>query len=149
MIFPWKLLEKKILRRDLILNSSTPWALNPGILFLLWSQEYEGKEEIKTQYVLSYVLSLDEKDHIAFLPRGKKDSEVKSFSRVRLFETPWTAAYYAPLSMGFPGKSTRVGCHFLLQRIFLTQGSNPGLPYCRQMLYHLSHQGSLRKTNII
>ena len=34
-------------------------------------------------------------------------------------------------------------CHFLLQGIFLTQGSNPGLPHCRQTLYHLSHQGSL------
>jgi len=42
----------------------------------------------------------------------------------------------------FPGKSTGVGCHFLLQGIFLTQGSNPGLPDCRQMFYHLSHQGS-------
>ena len=30
----------------------------------------------------------------------------------------------------FPGKSTRVGCHFLLQGIFPTQGSNPGLPRC-------------------
>ena len=42
----------------------------------------------------------------------------------------------------FPGNSTGVDCHFLLQGIFLTQGSNPGLPHCRQMLYHLSHQGS-------
>ena len=33
-------------------------------------------------------------------------------------------------------------CHFLLQRTFLTQGSNPGLPHCRQMLYCLSHKGS-------
>ena len=40
----------------------------------------------------------------------------------------------------FPGKSTGVDCHFLLQRIFPTQGSNPGLPHCRQMLYRLSHQ---------
>ena len=32
----------------------------------------------------------------------------------------------------FPGKSTGVGCHFLLQRIFPTQGSNPGLPHCKQ-----------------
>ena len=43
----------------------------------------------------------------------------------------------------FPGKRTGVGCHFLLQGIFLTQGSNPGLPHCRQTLYHLSHQGNL------
>ena len=42
--------------------------------------------------------------------------------------------------MGFPGKNTGVGCHFLLQRIFPTQGSDPGLLHCRQMLYHLSHQ---------
>ena len=42
----------------------------------------------------------------------------------------------------FPGKSTGVGCHFLLQGIFPTQGSNPGLPDCSQMLYRLSHQGS-------
>ena len=42
----------------------------------------------------------------------------------------------------FPGKSTGVGCHFLLQGIFLTQGSNPGLPHCRQTLYCLSYQGS-------
>ena len=36
----------------------------------------------------------------------------------------------------FPGKNTGVGCHFLLQGIFLTQGSNPGLLHCRQILYH-------------
>ena len=32
-----------------------------------------------------------------------------------------------------------MGCHFLLQKIFPTQRSNLGLPYCRQTLYHLSH----------
>ena len=41
----------------------------------------------------------------------------------------------------YPGKNTVVGCHFLLQGIVLTQGSNPGLLHCRQILYHLSHQG--------
>ena len=34
-----------------------------------------------------------------------------------------------------PGKNRGVGCHFLLQGIFPTQGSNPGLLYCRQILY--------------
>ena len=37
-----------------------------------------------------------------------------------------------------PGKNTRVGCLALLQRIFPPQGSNPGLPHCRQILYQLS-----------
>jgi len=32
----------------------------------------------------------------------------------------------------------------LLQGIFTTQGSNPGLPHCRKILYQLSHEGSLR-----
>ena len=41
-----------------------------------------------------------------------------------------------------PGKNTGVGCHALLQGIFPTQGSNPGLLHCRQILYHLSHQGN-------
>ena len=40
-----------------------------------------------------------------------------------------------------PGRNTGVGCHTLLQGIFLTQGLNPGLPRGRQILYHLSHQG--------
>ena len=39
-------------------------------------------------------------------------------------------------------KNTGVGSLSLLQGIFLTQGSNPGLPHCRQILYPLSHKGS-------
>ena len=45
---------------------------------------------------------------------------------------PWTS----------PDKNTGVGSHSLLQGIFPTQGSNLGLLHCRQILYHLSHQGS-------
>ena len=40
-----------------------------------------------------------------------------------------------------PGKSARVGCHALLQGIFPSQGSKPGHPHCRKILYHLSQQG--------
>ena len=42
----------------------------------------------------------------------------------------------------FPGKNTGMGSHFLLQGIFLTQGSNLGLLHCRQIHYRLSQQGS-------
>ena len=41
-----------------------------------------------------------------------------------------------------PDKNTGLGCHALLQGIFPTQGLNSGLPHCRQILYHLDHQGS-------
>ena len=44
----------------------------------------------------------------------------------------------------FLGMNTGVGCHALLWVIFTTQGSNPGLPHCRWILYCLSHRGSLR-----
>ena len=42
----------------------------------------------------------------------------------------------------FPGKNTGVGSHFLLQEIFPTHRSNPGLLHCKWILYQLSHQGS-------
>ena len=43
-----------------------------------------------------------------------------------------------------PGKNTGVNCHALLQSIFPTQGLNPGLQHCRQILYHLNHQRNPR-----
>ena len=62
------------------------------------------------------------------------DNEVKSLSRVRPFATPWTVTYQALRPWDSPGKNTGVGCHFLLQGIFPTQGLNPGLPHSRQTL---------------
>ena len=47
-----------------------------------------------------------------------------------------------PCPWDFPGKNTGVCCRFLLQKIFLTQGSNPGLLYCKRILFHQIHQGS-------
>ena len=58
-----------------------------------------------------------------------------------------------PMDCNLPGSSVHrilqarilgVGCHFLPQGIFPTQGSNPRLPHCGEMLYRLSHQGSQR-----
>ena len=58
-----------------------------------------------------------------------------------LCATPWTVAHQAPLSMGFSRQEYWSGLP-LLQGIFPNQGSNQGLPHCRQILYHLSHCGS-------
>ena len=60
--------------------------------------------------------------------------KVSVLSYVQFFETPWIVAHQAPLSMELsrqeywnsPGKNTGVGCHSLLQGIFLTQGLNLG-----------------------
>ena len=59
------------------------------------------------------------------------------FSPVQLFLTPWTVACQAPPSVDPPGKNTEVGCHTLLQEIFLTQGWNLcllHLLHCRRIL---------------
>ena len=72
-------------------------------------------------------------------------------SRVQLFATPWTVAHQAPSPWDSPGKNTAVDCHFLLQGIFPTQGSNLHLLcllHCRQILYLLSHHGSLRNPKL-
>ena len=66
------------------------------------------------------------------LEKGKTTHSSILAWRINGLYSPWD----------FPGKSTGVGCHFLLQGIFLTQGLNLGVPHCRQMLYCLSHQGS-------
>ena len=55
--------------------------------------------------------------------RGKMVIDAKSSAKCATF-SPWD----------FPGKNTGMGCHFLLQGVFPTQGSNPDLPHCRQML---------------
>ena len=73
----------------------------------------------------------------------KVKSENVSRSVVSDSATPWTVACQAPLSMTIlQARITGLGSHSVLQGIFTTQGSNPGLKHCRRILYHLSHQGS-------
>ena len=68
-------------------------------------------------------------------------SEVKwRESRSVVSDSLWPRELYSPWDS--PGQNTGVSSLSLLQGIFPTQGSNPGLPCCRQSLYPLSHQGS-------
>ena len=59
-------------------------------------------------------------------------SVVSNSLRAHGLHSPWNSS----------GQNTGMGSCSLLQRIFPTQGSNPGLLYCRRILYQLSHQGS-------
>ena len=72
---------------------------------------------------------------ISFSSAGRWKVKVKSLSRVRLSATPWIAAHQAPLSMDFPGKSTGVGCHCLLQTWLISYYWTIGLILlvCRQL----------------
>ena len=63
-------------------------------------------------------------------------------SRVRLLRPHRLQLARLLCSWNSPAKNTAVGSHFLLQGIFPTQGSNPGLLHCKQTLYRLSHRGS-------
>ena len=64
----------------------------------------------------------------------------ESESHSVVFDSLWPHGLYTPGNS--PGQNTGVGSLYFLQGIFLTQGSNPGLLHCRQILYQLSHQGS-------
>ena len=98
--------------------------------------------------LVSFFFMLDYFLRTFLLPSPPTDTpwcpkKVKSLSRARLFATPWIVACTKLLHpWDFQGKSTGVGCHFLLHGIFPMQGSNPGLSHCRQTLYRLGHQGS-------
>ena len=73
-----------------------------------------------------------------FIPQLMTCSQ--SLRRVRLFVTPWTSLPGSSAHGDSPGKNTEVSCHALLQGIFPTQESNPGLPHCRRIIYCLSHR---------
>ena len=70
----------------------------------------------------------------------------QSLNHVQLFVTQWTVAHETPMSKAFSSKNTGVGCHFLLQGIFPTQGSNLTLlhlPHWQAGSLPLSHSGSV------
>ena len=96
-----------------------------------WTGSKLGKEYIKAVYY-----------HPAYLTQSEvKWSEVKwnclvmsDSLRSHGLHSPWNS----------PGQNTGVGSLSLLQGIFPTHGSNPGLLHWRQILYQLSHKGSPR-----
>ena len=72
-----------------------------------------------------------------------KENETKSVSHSVVPDsvTPWAVAIQAPLSMELSRQEYWSGCHSLLQGIPDPE-IKPDLLHCRQILYHLSHQGS-------
>ena len=75
-------------------------------------------------------------------PQKAASAPMLSLSVVSDSLRPHGVTHQAPLSMGILwAKKTGVDCHVLLQGIFQTQGSNPGLLHCRRIIYCLSHQG--------
>ena len=71
---------------------------------------------------------------------------IESESHSVMSNSLWPQGLYIPWNS--PGQNTGVSSLSLLQGIFPTQGSNPGLLHCRQILYQLNHKGSPRHFNI-
>ena len=69
---------------------------------------------------------------LLFSRESESDSAGSDSLRPHGLYNPWDS----------PGQNTGVGSLSLLQGIVPIQGLNPGLPHCRRILYHLSHQGS-------
>ena len=67
------------------------------------------------------------------------DMKLKVKSRSVMSDSLWPHGLYIPWNS--PGQNAGVGSLSLLQGVFPTQGSDPGLPHCRQILYQLSHKG--------
>ena len=93
--------------------------------------------ELKKKNVESYLSDKVEKNvsvvlRFTFLFHESESGSVMS-------DTLWYNGLYS--SWNSPGQNTGVGSLSLLQGIFPTQGSNPGLPHCRKILYRLSHKG--------
>ena len=84
-----------------------------------------GPGQPSTSYIAVYICQM-------------KESESETCSAVS--NSLWPHGLYSPWNS--PGQNTGVGSCFLLQVIFPIQGSNPGLPHFRWILYQLSHQGS-------
>ena len=72
-----------------------------------------------------------------------KEKKVKSLSHVRLFATPWTVAYQAPLSTGFSRQEDWRGLTFPSPGNLPHPGIEPGSPASQAGALRLSHQGSL------
>ena len=120
-------LEKEMVTHSSILARRIPWTEKPGRLQSMGSQESDTTERLHFPFL--WVIS----PMIIYSPDWLF-SRLKVKVKVHGLYSPWNS----------PGQNTGVGSLSLLQRIFPTQGLNPGLPHCRLILYQLSYPNKLR-----
>ena len=104
----------------------------------IWSSRQGSSESRRAQYIVKCIIQ----------PKLAFQFNVFSGSVMSDSANPWTVAHQAPLSIGIlPARILEwvaMPSSNPLQGIFPTRRSNPGLLHGRQILYHLSHQGSPR-----
>ena len=122
--------------------SSTYWLVT---VESLWMEQHEWDAsmlliEFGSDVISALRTNTSHRKALAALPaKACKVKEWKSLSRVRLCDP---MGLYSPWNS--PDQDIGVGSHPLLQGIFPTQGSNPGLLHCGRILYQLSHKGTPR-----
>ena len=79
-------------------------------------------------------------------PPGKARRQDWSESHSVTSDSLWLHGLYSPWNS--PGQNTGVGSHSLLWNIFLTQGSNPGLLHCKQILLTAEPQGKPKNIGV-
>ena len=129
------------------------WRIHPSIgkiIIRLYNQNNLPRESLATATFFSIQGTKFSQTHLiqgCWGSQGRPGLKERKWSCSVMSDSlqPKGYSHQAPQSLGFSGRSTGVGCHFLLHGIFLTQRLKPGLPHCRQKLYHLSHQGSLSR----
>ena len=94
----------------------------------------------------SHMKSLQISEFISEVGTDNETQDISSLSESEsssvVSDSLWPHGLYS--SWNPPGQNTGVGSLSLLQGIFPTQRSNPGLPHCRPILYQLNHKGSPR-----
>ena len=114
------------------------------MLFLLTIRTVECFYLIECSFFSLELSSVSTPNILGFIALDSGSEKCQSLSHGRYFVNPWTGLKPTRLLCPWdsPGKNTGVCCHNLLQGVFPSQGLNLGLPHCRQILYHLSHQCS-------
>ena len=131
-------LEKEMAIHSRSIAWKIPWTEEPGRL------QSTGLQRVGHNWATSL--------HVSFIQFSNYPNSLSSLNFARSLTSSLVLSQFSmPLcdpidsrllcSWASPGKNTGAGCHALLPGIFPTQGSNPGLLHCRQILYRLSHQG--------
>ena len=127
-------------RTDSNINMYIKWenVVGPVSECMLGLNIFKCKEHIKQT---TTIIFNSNKTHLQF-KFGPKGYVAKSCLTLFWPHGTWLARLLYP--QDFPGKNTRVGCHFLLQGIFLTQGSNLSSMHFRWILYHCTSWEALK-----
>ena len=114
--------EERSATHSCILAGKIPWTEEPGGLQSMGLKESDMTEQLNKK------------------TRTWRNRQLKTESRSAVFDSWWPHGLHSPWNP--PGQNTGVGSCSLLRGLFPTQGLNPGLTHCGQILYQLSHMGS-------